>query len=67
MKVFHDWQYCVKRKARNIFVQRNLTGGGLPYYEYLTDLELRLLSNIGKIVVEGIQEVQELGLTVNFY
>ncbi|KAF5279254.1 hypothetical protein FQR65_LT15459 [Abscondita terminalis] len=63
-QVFTEWTSKIKTKARNIYNHRLQTGGGGPINLILTDLEEKLLSLTGAVVVKGISEVSELGTEI---
>lgn len=64
LQIFKEWTSSVKKKAREIFVSRNLTGGGFPTHKFLTDIEEKLLNVFSKLIVEGM-DVLELGIEEN--
>ncbi|CAG9771489.1 unnamed protein product [Ceutorhynchus assimilis] len=43
--VFSEWEAKVKAKTRRIHFEQELTGGGIPIFEILTNLEKKLLEN----------------------
>lgn len=61
LQTFTEWRSEVKRKAREIYISQNETGGGLGTEKFLTSLEMQLISVLGLICIEGIS-VPELGL-----
>lgn len=61
--MFTDWRCNTRRKARDFQAEIRGTGGGEPKVKPLTQLEERLLSLTGRVVVDGIQAVPETGVT----
>jgi hypothetical protein len=55
-----DWKCAVRKRAR--ILKEKPTGGGPPQEKPLNDLENKLLDLTGRIVVEEIPLVPELGL-----
>ncbi|KAK9720998.1 hypothetical protein QE152_g21817 [Popillia japonica] len=60
--VLGDFKTNVKRKARTNSLDVKETGGGPAKGKPLTDIEYRLLQLLNKTVIEGLEEVAELGL-----
>ncbi|KAB0795816.1 hypothetical protein PPYR_09877 [Photinus pyralis] len=60
-KIFSEWESKVKAKARRIYMEREITGGGVPIIEILNDLERRLLEVLSKVLIYGHPKVIELG------
>lgn len=60
-QIFWNWTSSIKRKAREIFVQRHLTGGGSGPEKFLTDLESTVFQLLGELCVQGMA-VHELGI-----
>lgn len=60
-QVFTDWKCNVRKRARIFKKAHRETGGGSPPAEKpLTEIETRLLSLTGKVVVDGM-DITELG------
>ncbi|XP_074035337.1 uncharacterized protein isoform X2 [Leptinotarsa decemlineata] len=59
-EAFWRWKNYVKRKARDIYIDQHLTGGGLPIPIILTELEKKLLAILSVLCIEGML-VPELG------
>lgn len=51
----------MKAKARRIRFEQEMTGGGIPVIEILTNLEKKLLEVLSKILIYGHPKVIELG------
>ncbi|KAK4886033.1 hypothetical protein RN001_002304 [Aquatica leii] len=62
-KIFADWKSLVKKRARLIKLQYTETGGGSPQTP-LTDLENKLINNLGRVLIDGLQGVPEIGIIV---
>jgi hypothetical protein len=60
LEILSDWKCAVRKRAR--ILKEKPTGGGPPQEKPLNDLENKLLDLTGRIVVEGIPLVPELGL-----
>ncbi|CAG9761192.1 unnamed protein product [Ceutorhynchus assimilis] len=63
-RVFTDWRSQVRGKARKIKCAMVETGNAGDPPKSLTDLEERLLEITGKVVVDGMSGVPEIGLEV---
>ncbi|CAG9769677.1 unnamed protein product [Ceutorhynchus assimilis] len=59
-RIFSDWETKVKAKARRIHFEQELTGGGIPIIEILTNLEKKLLEILSKILIYGHPDIIEL-------
>ncbi|CAG9767835.1 unnamed protein product [Ceutorhynchus assimilis] len=59
-EAFWRWKNTVKRKAREIYIDHHLTGGGLPNPKVLTELEEKLLAILSILCIQGML-VPELG------
>lgn len=53
----------MKAKARRIHFEQEITGGGIPILEILTNLEKKLLEVLSKILIFGHPQVVELGFS----
>lgn len=60
--MFTDWKAHVRKRARCIKAVQMETGNKGTPEKPLSDLEDRLLNATGKIVIDGIRGVKELGL-----
>jgi hypothetical protein len=66
LKRFADWKCNVRKKARKLALSQIKTGGGPPDTP-LTNAENRLLDLTGRAVVNGLENIPELGLEGESY